>query len=30
MNEEERNAYYIKHNAPQEWIDWLRLNINEA
>ena len=26
MSEEERNAYYTKHNAPQAWIDWLDTN----
>ena len=23
LNKEERNVYYIKHKAPQEWVSWL-------
>jgi hypothetical protein len=23
LDNEEKDAYYVKHNAPQEWIDWL-------
>lgn len=23
LKEDEKSAYYVKHNAPQEWIDWL-------